>query len=80
MLHVAEIRPQSQMERALELTSRLDRWDATLKDGTSLTIWAHAVSEDADNYVFKALMRGDPHFEIDVARIPTTVVADLIGG
>lgn len=66
--------------KELVLTGPLDTWRVTLRSGDCLTIWAHGVAENADHYVFVALMRGEPHFEIEVCRIPVAIVSDLIGG
>lgn len=40
-----------------QLTSDLDYWEVTLKGGEVVRLRAHAVSEEADAYVFVALVR-----------------------
>lgn len=62
------------------MTDNLDRWDVTLRTGETVTVWAHGVAERGENYVFVALMRGDPHFEMELCSMPTAVVDDLVGG
>jgi hypothetical protein len=64
----------------LVLTSPLDRWEATLEGGAVVIVWAHGVKEDAERYVFVALMRGEPNYESEVCSIPMSAVVDLVGG
>ena len=64
----------------LVLTDPLDRWDLTLTSGEAVTVWAHGVAERDADLVFVALMRGDPHFEVELLRIPRSIVADFVGG
>ncbi len=64
----------------LVLTGALDRWELILRDGQRVTVWAHGVSERDDDYVFVALMRGEPHFELELCRVPMAIVRDLTGG
>ena len=68
------------MDEQLTLTSALDRWELTLRSGETLVIWAHGVKEDGDRYVFVALMRGEPHFEVEVSSVPMAMVVELVGG
>ena len=45
-----------------------------------MTVWAHAVGDEEGQYIFTALMRGDPNYEVEVCRVPTALVADIVGG
>lgn len=67
-------------KQALVLTNSLDRWDLTLATGEAVTIWAHGVAERDEHYVFVALMRGEPHFEMELCRFPLEAVSELVGG
>ena len=64
----------------LVLTSPLDPWVLTLRDGNEVTVWAHGVTERDGYHVFVALMRGEPHFEMEVCRVPMAIVAEFVGG
>jgi len=64
----------------LVLTGALDRWELILRSGETVTVWAHGVSEREGDYVFVALMRGVPHFEVELCRVPVAIVSDLTGG
>lgn len=70
----------SENANQLTLTGRLDRWDLTLRTGEQVTVWAHGVSERDGKYIFVALMRGEPHYEMELCAFPMRAVADLIGG
>jgi hypothetical protein len=72
--------PDDASEPRLALTDPLDPWELTLRSGEVLTIQAHGVKEEDGTYVFVALMHGDPHFELELARIPMALVAELEGG
>jgi hypothetical protein len=63
-----------------ELTADLDEWRVTLTTGEVLVMRAHGVAEADGYFVFVALMRGSPHYEYELARIPANVVAELVGG
>jgi hypothetical protein len=60
---------------SLELTSPLDVWQITLTSGEVVDVAAHGASEEAGYLVFKALMKGRPHFEMTVAAFPESAVA-----
>lgn len=62
------------------LTSDLDYWEVTLKDGETVLIRAHAVGERDGHYRFVALMAGDPAFEYELVRLPIAAVKDYEGG
>jgi hypothetical protein len=62
------------------LTSDLDYWEIRLKGGEVVTLRAHAVSERDDAWMFVALMKGTPHYEYELARVPASVVAEVNGG
>lgn len=62
------------------LTSPLDRWEVELTSGETVVVWAHGASERDDRLVFVALMTGKPHFEVEVATLPKSIVADFSGG
>lgn len=63
-----------------ELVLDLDEWLVTLRDGSVLRLLAHAYSHEGDEYVFSALMRGKPHYEVHLARIPAAIVATVLSG
>jgi hypothetical protein len=62
------------------LTRELDWWQITLRTGDVVEVRAHGYVE-ADGFLrFVALMRGAPHYEYELARIPTSVVVAVLGG
>jgi hypothetical protein len=63
-----------------ELVLDLDEWIVTLRDGSVLRLLAHGYSQEGDEYVFSALMRGKPHYEVYLARIPVAIVATVLSG
>ena len=62
---------------AHELTDDLNEWVVTLRDGVEVRLLAHAYSEEGSEFVFSALMRGKPNYEIHLARIPRHIVASV---
>lgn len=62
------------------LTAELDIWQVTLTTGDVVEIAAHGVAERGGFHVFVALVKGTPHYEVDVAAIPSTLVNDVLGG
>ena len=64
----------------LELALDLDDWRVTLVDGNTIRLRAASYSQEGEEYVFHALMRGTPHFDIPLAYIPVAIVADIEGG
>ncbi len=65
---------------AHQLTSDLDPWEIRLVSGHVLHVNAHAYSEKSRDYVFVALMKGSPNYEIELARVPISVVKTILGG
>jgi hypothetical protein len=65
---------------APKLTSDLDHWEVTLRTGEVLTVRAHAFGESGEDYVFVALMKGEPNFEYELLRMPAVTVAEVEGG
>jgi hypothetical protein len=63
-----------------QLTSDLDEWRVTLTTGDVVVLRAHGVKEADGYFVFVALMKGLPHYEYEVAKVPAAVVADVSGG
>jgi hypothetical protein len=63
-----------------ELTSDLDEWRVTLTSGDVVVLRAHGVHETEGYLVFVALMKGSPHYEYEVARVPVGAVEDWSGG
>ena len=64
----------------MELTSELDDWLVTLKDGSVLHLRAHSNSKEGEHIVFYVLMKGTPHFLVDLVWIPESIVAKVRGG
>ncbi len=64
----------------LELVHELAQWRVTLTSGELLTVGAHAFSHEGDFYVFTALMEGNPCFEVEIARCPSSIVDRVEGG
>jgi hypothetical protein len=48
--------------------------------GHVLRLKAHGYSEEERSYVFVALMKGSPHYEIELARLPIAAVKSILGG
>jgi len=67
-------------EAVPRLTSDLDCWEIRFKTGELVTLRAHAVREEDEDWVFVALMEGSPAFEYELARFPTAVVDEVEGG
>jgi hypothetical protein len=63
-----------------ELTSDLDYWTVTLRDGGTVIIRAHTVGEEDGYLSFVALMAGVPAYEYELVRLPIGSVADYEGG
>lgn len=55
------------------------RWEVTLLSGHTIVIWASGFSIDSDtmDYVFDILIDGIPREMLDVARIPSELVANV---
>jgi hypothetical protein len=52
----------------------------TLKDGSVLHLRAHSNSKEGEHIVFYVLMKGTPHFLVDLVWIPESIVAKVRGG
>ena len=63
----------------MELTPDAGTWDVTLRTGEVLKVLAHSVSEEEGQHVFWLLMRGRPHFDVAVLRVPSSLVAEIYG-
>jgi hypothetical protein len=64
----------------LELASEPGTWHITLATGSDIEATAHGYSKEGDFYVFSLLMEGKPCFEVDILRIPVTLVSKIRGG
>lgn len=64
----------------IELGTELGAWEVRLKAGGMVSLAAHAYSREQDDYVFVALAEGTPRYEIELARIPVVLVANIRGG
>jgi hypothetical protein len=64
----------------ITLAGDLGSWVVLLASGGSIHLTAHAYSQTEDEYIFVALAEGDPRFEIELARIPRTLVNQIHGG
>lgn len=62
------------------LAGELGSWEVFLTGGGILRLVAHAYSQDQDEYVFVALAEGNPRYEVELARIPKALVAQIRGG
>jgi hypothetical protein len=61
------------------LAVALGDWELT-PGGGRIWIAAHAYHEDQGDYVFSALMKGTPNYEVEVARVPKAIVVRIEGG
>lgn len=64
----------------LTLTDQLDPWHVALRSGQEVTVHAHGVKEVDGRYVFVALMRGQPNFEVELCSVPMDLVEELLSG
>jgi hypothetical protein len=62
------------------LAVELGDWDMTLRSGDVVALHAHSYSQEGEDYVFNLLMEGTPCYQVEIARFPVAVVADVIGG
>lgn len=63
-----------------ELVGEPGLWELFLANGNTLIVAAHAYSKQDGIYVFNMLMEGIPRFELDVLRIPVSMVSQIQGG
>jgi len=68
------------MTMGTELALELDPWFVTMAGGVVIQINAVGYSEEDDQYVFSALVKGSPNYEITVAKVPKRVVESIRGG
>jgi hypothetical protein len=68
------------MDEDITLAMELDKWEVTLVSGDVLTVFAHAYSNENGFYIFSALTRWRPTLDMEVARVPTSIVETIIGG
>jgi hypothetical protein len=66
--------------RTHQLTSELDPWEIRLVSGHILHLKAHAYSKKGRSYVFVALMKGSPHYFVELSRLPISAVKTILGG
>ena len=64
----------------VRLVGVLGSWEVFLAGGGVLRLAAHAYAQEQADYVFVALAEGSPGHEIELARIPITLVAKIRGG
>jgi hypothetical protein len=63
-----------------KIIGELGSWEVSIVSGGTLRLAAHAFSLEGADYVFVALAEGQPHYEIELARIPKELVARIAGG
>jgi hypothetical protein len=71
---------QSEGSAEFKLIGELGSWEVSLVGGLVMRLAAHAYSRQEGEYVFVALAEGTPPIEIELARIPITLVAKIRGG
>jgi hypothetical protein len=64
----------------VQLAGELGSWDIFLAGGGKLHLAAHAYSLDQDEYVFVVLAEGNPRYEVELARVPKSIVIRIQGG
>lgn len=64
----------------MRLASEPGRWEVALRMGGTVHLLAHGYSIDGDDYVFSLLIDGAPPYEVDVIRLPGSIVASVEGG
>lgn len=64
----------------MRLASEPGQWQVTLSSGELIQLLAHGFSIEEDQYVFSLLIEGTPAFEVDVMRIPVSIVRSVEGG
>ena len=55
------------------------RWTVELKSGGHAYVYADGYSEEHGEYVFTVLVRDEPNRDHPVARLPSSIVADVFG-
>jgi hypothetical protein len=58
----------------------LGEWRVTLTTGDVLIVRASGVHESDEYLVFVVLMKGQPNYMYEIAKVPASVVADWSGG
>lgn len=66
-----------QLPPDMQLASEPGRWEITLVGGELIHVLAHSVSTRGEEHVFNLLMEGDPPHEVDVVRLPTSLVRSV---
>jgi hypothetical protein len=64
----------------IRLTGELGTWEVQLVGGGNMHLKAHSYTRQQDAYVFVALAEGSPRYEVELARIPVTLVQRIRGG
>lgn len=59
------------------LSMDLSPWEITLHTAEVLKVHAHAYGRDGGDYVFEALVEGDPRKTLELLRIPQKLVAKI---
>ncbi|WP_416417187.1 hypothetical protein [Paenarthrobacter aromaticivorans] len=55
---------------ALRLAMDPELWTLDLRDGSQMTVLAHAYCIENDEVVFSLLFEGEPNFEVETLRVP----------
>lgn len=58
----------------------LSIWEVELVGGGEMTVCADGFGEKDGFLVFSFLIVGNPHYELDVLKIPCELVKDVFGG
>lgn len=64
----------------MRLASEPGRWQVVLKAGVTIHLLAHSYSINGDDCVFSLLIDGMPAYEVEVVRLPGSIVASVEGG
>jgi hypothetical protein len=68
------------LAREMTLASEPGQWAIWLMGGETIRLIAHGYSTTEQEYSFSLLMDGDPPFEVEVARLPRSLVRSIDGG
>jgi hypothetical protein len=67
----------SQDDFEMCLVESLDAWDVTLNSGELITVFAHAYSQEGNEYIFSMLTEGNPAVDVVLARFPIGIVKTI---
>ena len=62
------------------LATELAKWEVILDSGERIEVLAHAFARERGHHIFSVLLRGRPNVELEVVRIPSSIVATVAGG